>query len=505
MTNRFSVARVLLLASIGALMAMPARAASPTRVTADWSGGVSGLPSDVSMYVYVPTKVATNPPILTLIHYCGGSAQAVFSQAQGGGLITAADQYGFILVVPSNGDASGANGRCWDVTSSKAQTRDGKGDPHAIIQMVKYAISQYHANADRIYSTGDSSGAMMTELLLALYPDIYKAGSAFAGVPAGCSNAFDGSGQCGRGAQTAQQWGDRVRAMDPGYSGHRPRVQLFHGDADTTIVYKNLGEAIKEWTNVLGLPTDPTSTETGVKLGNHQAKREKWQNTCGYVVLDAFTSQGGDHGPSDALFLSQYVVPFLGLDKTGPVDPEIEQCGGGNAGDAGAGGSTGSGGTSGNGGAGDAGPGGRDAGPIGAGGVGGGSAAGGNGATGGRGSGGAGGGGGETAAGQGGSDGSGGEVTTGGDQGSGGSMAGSGGVANTGGKTASGGKSGTGSGGIASSGGSESSSTGGATTANDSSSSGCGCTLGGKPQPTGLTFAAVLFMLMVVASTRRRS
>ena len=33
-------------------------------------------------------------------------------------------------------------------------------------------------------------------------------------------------------------------------------------------------------------------------------------------MLDGFDSIGGDHGPSDALFVAQYVIPFLGLDKT---------------------------------------------------------------------------------------------------------------------------------------------------------------------------------------------
>ena len=321
----------LLAIFFGLLATTPARAATPTKVTADWKGGVSGLPSDVSMYSYVPSKVATNPPLLTLIHYCGGSATAVFSQATGngttnGGVVQAADQYGFIIVVPDNG------GRCWDVTSSKTHTRDGGGDSHAIIQMVRYALTQYHANANRVYSTGDSSGAMMTELLLGLYPDIYKAGSTFAGVPAGCSNEFDSSGLCGLPTQTAAQWGDRVRAMDPGYSGHRPRVQLFHGDADATITYKNMAQAINEWTNVLGLATTPTSTTSGLTLGTHQASEQQWKNSCGYVVLDALTSIGGDHGPSDALFESKYVIPFLGLDKTGDTDPEVAQCSSGGAG-----------------------------------------------------------------------------------------------------------------------------------------------------------------------------
>ena len=326
MTRARSAVRVFVGATMGLLAATSARAASLQQVS-NW--GSSGMPSDVSMYVYVPNNVATNPPILTLIHYCGGTASAVFGQAQSGGLVSAADQYGFIMVVPSSG-------RCWDVVSDKTRKRDNFGDSHAIRQMVKYAVSTYKANADRVYATGDSSGGMMTELLLALYPDVFKAGAAFAGMPAGCRGSSEsGSGggysnACAGGSvsHTAQEWGDLVRSFDSGYTGHRPRVQLFHGDADTTIRYANHTEAIKEWTNVLGLNTSPTTTDSGVQLGNHQATRQRWKNSCGYVTLDAFTSIGGDHGPSDALFKSQYVIPFLGLDVTGPTDPEIAQCGG---------------------------------------------------------------------------------------------------------------------------------------------------------------------------------
>lgn len=316
-----------------------AHAASLQKVDG-WRQG--DLPADVSMYVYVPDKVATHPPVLALVHYCGGDAGAVFGQAKG--IANAADQYGFVMVVPSSG-------RCWDIVSNKTRTRDGGGDSHAIKLMVTYALQKYQGNAERVYSTGDSSGGMMTELLLALYPDIFKAGAAFAGMPAGCRGANESgsgggySGACAGGnvSHTPQEWGDIVRMMNPGYTGHRPRVQLFHGDADTTIRYPNHTEAIKEWSNVLGLMASPTTTDMNVPLGDHQATRQRWKNECGYVTLDAFTSLGGDHGPSDALFKAEYVVPFLGLDKTGELDPEVEQCqpSGGGSGGAGAGGSAG--------------------------------------------------------------------------------------------------------------------------------------------------------------------
>jgi poly(hydroxyalkanoate) depolymerase family esterase len=326
----------------GLLVVAPAQAASLQKVN-DW--GASGVPSTASMYIYVPDKLATKPPILVLAHYCGGTASAVFGQAQG--IVKAADQYGFIMVVPQTSN------NCWDVGSTKSLTHDGGGDTQAVAQMVKYALTKYSANADRVYITGDSSGGMMTEAMLAVYPDVFKGGSAFAGVPAGCWAAGDPDGswsnQCAGGmvTHTAQEWGDLVRGMDKGYTGHRPRVQLFHGDADPTINFKNHTEAIKQWTNVLGLSTEPTSTST-VTLGSHQATRQQWQDACGYVVLDAFTSKGGDHGPSDAIFNASFVVPFLGLDKTDAVDPELAQCGAaGTGGTGGMGGATSAGGAAG--------------------------------------------------------------------------------------------------------------------------------------------------------------
>jgi len=317
----------------------------------NWTAGVPNLPSDVQMYIYVPDKVATNPPVLTLIHSCDSNASVVLGQASG--LKSAADQYGFIIVVPQSNPTSL---RCWTTDSTQVWTRNDGGDSNAIKQMVVYALSKYQANADRVYATGCSSGAMMTELLLALYPDIFKAGSSFAGMPAGChgpndntSNATGYNGTCAGGpvtSYTAQQWGDLVRAMDPGYTGHRPRLQLFHGSADPTISYSNMAESEEQYINLQGLGTNPTKTNTGLTLGTHQATEQQWNNSCGYLVLDGFDSIGGDHGPSDALFVPQYVVPFLGLDKTGPTDPEIAQCGNGGAGgSAGTPGGAGSGGT----------------------------------------------------------------------------------------------------------------------------------------------------------------
>ncbi len=444
----------------------------------NWTGGVANLPSDVLMYVYVPTNVVSNPPVLTIIHSCGSNASVVLNQAAG--LRSAADQYGFIIVAPQSNPTSN---RCWTTDSTQVWKRDNGGDSNAIKQMVVYALSKYQANPDRVYVTGCSSGAMMTELLLGLYPDIFKAGSSFAGMPAGChgpndntSNATGYNGTCAGGTvnYTAQQWGDLVRAMDPGYTGHRPRLQLFHGSADTTISFANMAESVSQYTNLQSLSSTPTKTITGLTLGSHQGTEQQWTNACGYLVLDAFDSIGGDHGPSDALFLPQYVVPFFGLDKTGPTDPEIAQCGNGGGGGAGGHAAGGAGGVA-------TGAGGSTGGTGGHGGAAGAPGSGGTHATGGV-------------------SGTGGVTSTGGTIGTGG-VNGTGGVTSTGGVTGTGG---AGTGGVTASGGAPGTGggTGGTVNPPNPGPSGCSCNAGGSAADFGGLAGLALVLALVIRPRR---
>jgi poly(hydroxyalkanoate) depolymerase family esterase len=286
---------------LGLFLALPSKAAS-LQLVPNW--GASGVPTNLSMYIYVPDNLAPNPPILVLLHYWGGGAAGVFAEAQAGGIVAAADQYGFIMVVPQNPD-------CWDVNSTATLTHDGGGHTQWIAQMVKYAINTYQANSNRVYVTGTSCGGMMTEALLAVYPDIFKAGAAFAGQVVG--------GAWTPITHTAQEWGNIARTCYPGYTGPRPRVQLWHGTADTIINYSNQVEAIMQWGNVLGLSTNPTTTTVIIPNITNQWTHQVWKDTNGATLLDAWTEINGPHG-TDANLNARYVIPFLGLDKVGPVD-----------------------------------------------------------------------------------------------------------------------------------------------------------------------------------------
>jgi len=324
--------RVLSLSFVALVGARQAQAASATQVSrSTWAGSVS-LPSYVSMYIYVPDKLAAKPPVVVSAHSCGSTATGQVGNIPK--TLAAADKNGFIVILPDN---PGQN--CWDVGSTKSLTHDGGGDTQAVAQMVKYALSKYSGDPARVYIFGGSSGAMLTQAMLAVYPDLFRAGSARAGVPAGCwASGYDSSQQwsnsCAGGtvSKTAQQWGDLVRGMDPGFSGHRPRVQLFQGESDTTISYNNTGESIKEWTNVLGLSTNPTTSDTGYKAANATYDRKFWSNACGYTVLQAWSSPGGTHSMP---YEEADILSFFGLDGASAADPEPDCSGTTGAGGAG--------------------------------------------------------------------------------------------------------------------------------------------------------------------------
>lgn len=293
----------------GALIALtpsPASAASLVQIN-DFGNN----PSDLEMYLYVPDNVQPQPPILVAAHYCTGTGPAFYSGTEFASL---ADQYGFIVIYPSVTRGSA----CFDVYTQEALHRDGGSDPVGIMSMVNYVKQNYNGDPERVYATGSSSGAMMTNVLLADYPDVFDAGAAFSGVPATCfattpPNEWNSDCANGNVIKSPQEWGDAVRAAYPGYTGPRPRMQLWHGTADTTLAYPNFGEQIKQWTNVHGLGQTPTYTDNP-----HSGwTRTRYGGSGPQAPVEAISLQGVGH---DTLTtgMAARAIEFFGLDDGQP-------------------------------------------------------------------------------------------------------------------------------------------------------------------------------------------
>jgi len=273
-----------------------------------------------TMSVYKPTTVAATPAIVVSLHYCGGS----MANAQGW-FTSFADKYGFLII------AGKSTGSCWDAGLGRSGERD------VIVKAVDYVIQNYNADKARVFAAGASSGACMTQALLASYPDVFAAGSSLAGVPAG---AWTGGGEYGWSASsstTAAQWGDKVRQADPGFSGTRPRIQLWQGQGDTTLTYAQAYPAqVLQWTNVFGV-ADANGTKASIKPSGAQDTwdRTSYKNASGTVVLEA--NSGPSSVPHDLTGRGLWtdVVRFFGLDNTASTP----STGGASAGGAASGGS----------------------------------------------------------------------------------------------------------------------------------------------------------------------
>jgi acetylxylan esterase len=110
-----------------------------------------------------------------------------------------------------------------------------------------------------------TSSAMMTNVMAATYPEMFKAGIAYSGVPAGCfyTGTVDGwNSSCSQGllVETQAYWAGVIKNMYPGYTGSYPKMRIHHGSADTTLYPQNYNETIKQWTGIFGYSTTASAT-----------------------------------------------------------------------------------------------------------------------------------------------------------------------------------------------------------------------------------------------------
>ncbi|KXX78311.1 Acetylxylan esterase A [Madurella mycetomatis] len=216
--------------------------------------------SGARMYVYEPRDLVENPAIVVGVHYCTGNAERYYN---GSPYKTLADQKKFIVIYPE----SPYSGGCWDVSSRATLTRDGGANSNSIANMVKYAIQRYQADPNKVFVIGESSGGMMANVLAATYPDLFAAVIVYSGVACGCfyTGSVAGWNSTCSGGQvqaTPERWAQWVYDAYPGYNGTRPRMQIYHGSADTTIAPANYNYSIAQWTTVFGYDGQKPLSET---------------------------------------------------------------------------------------------------------------------------------------------------------------------------------------------------------------------------------------------------
>jgi acetylxylan esterase len=189
--------------------------------------------------------------------------------ANSANFIQSANQYKFSVIYPQ----ATHDNHCWEVNTKRTLTRGGGGDSDGIMKMVNYTATKYQSDRKRIFVLGSSSGGMMTNVMVATYPDVFAAAASFSGIPYGCLAGSKGaspttdSSPCVKGGvkKSGQDWAAMVKQAVPGgYAGKYPPIQIWHQTGDFVVNFALQHEQVKQWTAVNGISETATSSSKGV-------------------------------------------------------------------------------------------------------------------------------------------------------------------------------------------------------------------------------------------------
>lgn len=273
----------LVLTSSVLVVAPPAVAAGLVEVT-----GFGSNPGNLRMFSYVPDGLPVGQPLVVALHGCTQSAAAYDDET---GWAKYADQWQFALLLPQQqGSNNGFSCFNWFEPGDIAR---GQGEALSIKQMVDQMLTDHGSDSTRVYVTGLSSGGAMTAVMMAAYPDVFRAGASVGGVPYRCATSSGEVNGCMNPGvdRTPQAWGDLVRAAFPSWSGPWPHLSIWHGDSDTTVSPTNLTELMEQWTNVHGADQTPDVQDT-VQGYPHKLYRDP----AGAPVVETYMVTGMGHG-----------------------------------------------------------------------------------------------------------------------------------------------------------------------------------------------------------------
>lgn len=249
--------------------------------------GFGANPGKLRMFVHAPERLPPRPALVVVLHGCTQTAQAY---DYGSGWSTLADSHGFVLLYPEQQRANNAN-TCFSWFDPAHASRE-RGEAASIRSMIEKIAVDLDIDRDRVFVTGLSAGGAMANVMLATYPEVFAAGAVIAGLPyGGARNVHEAFRAMFSGAsRSAADWGALVRKAS-NHRGPWPKISIWHGGSDATVVPSNAQEIVKQWTDVHALPVHATAQHSA---GAHHLR--EWRDEMGELRIEEHVIAGMDHG-----------------------------------------------------------------------------------------------------------------------------------------------------------------------------------------------------------------
>jgi poly(hydroxyalkanoate) depolymerase family esterase len=241
---------------------------------------ISNNPGKLRGRFFVPAGLRGPAPLVVVLHGCTQDA-AVYDH--GSGWSQLAEREGFALLFPEQDRANNPM-LCFNWFSD-ADTARGKGEAASIRAMIDAMGEVQSIDPARIFVTGLSAGGAMAAAMLAAYPELFAAGAIIAGVPTGAA----GSAQEAFEAMAGRRPPAPLRQAS--HKGPWPRVQIWQGMGDSTVVPANADALARQWAQVQGLAATPDRQE---RVG--AATRLAWTGADGAVAVEQYRIPAMGHG-----------------------------------------------------------------------------------------------------------------------------------------------------------------------------------------------------------------
>lgn len=244
-------------------------------------------PGALRMLAYVPENLAPAAALVVVLHGC---TQQAAGHARAAGWIALADRYGFAVIAPEQASSNNPNG-CFNWFEPGDAAR-GMGEAASIHAMVQHMLRRRDLDPARVFVTGLSAGGAMTLVMLAAYPETFAAGAIVAGLPFGiATNVHE--------ALIAMRGGYRLADRDLGRlveraapaCAHKPRLAIWHGEADATVSSANAHVIARQWAAFHGLAGEPG--EVRVRPG---WTRSVWRGSDDEATIELNLLAGLGHG-----------------------------------------------------------------------------------------------------------------------------------------------------------------------------------------------------------------
>jgi poly(hydroxyalkanoate) depolymerase family esterase len=272
--------------------------------------GFAPDPGNLRARMYIPSGLKPGAALVVALHGCTQDA-AVYDH--GTGWSTLADAHGFAVLFPEQRRANNAN-MCFNWFEAADIARIG-GEAESIAAMIDAAVAAHGIDPSRVFITGLSAGGAMTAVLLATWPERFAAGAIIGGLPYGTAIGVRAALERmrGQGLPSADGAAAAVRAVAG--PARMPRVAIWHGTADSTVVVANMDALVDQWRGVHGLfaATPHHSAQPGWQ---HRV----WSDTAGTPLVEEWRVPAMGHGvPIDGASGIGAAGPFMldvGLSST---------------------------------------------------------------------------------------------------------------------------------------------------------------------------------------------